>query len=235
MLARLGAAGVQRPRRQPRRARAGRRRRGRVLDRGPARQPRSWSRRASSASRCCTASAALAAIAATQPNDRGRGLARQDDDLVDARADPARGGLATRASSSAARSTRSAPTPRTATASGSSSRPTRATARSCASRPEAAIVTNVEPDHLDHYGGFDPLVAAFERFVDAVPGPVVCGTDDADRARRIAAARPRVRTYGEHAGAHYRVVDYRGERRRDAASRSSPTASVSASSSCRWA
>ena len=36
--------------------------------------------------------------------------------------------------------------------------------------PAAAIVTNVEPDHLDHYGGFDPLVAAFERFIDGVTG-----------------------------------------------------------------
>ena len=35
---------------------------------------------------------------------------------------------------------------------GSSSRPTRATARSSRCRAEAAIVTNVEPDHLEHYG-----------------------------------------------------------------------------------
>src|SRR5204862_1264353 len=37
--------------------------------------------------------------------------------------------------------------------------------------PQAALVTNVEPDHLDHYGGFDALTAAFEQFVDGVPGP----------------------------------------------------------------
>ncbi len=36
--------------------------------------------------------------------------------------------------------------------------------------PEAALVTNVEPDHLDHYGGFESLVAAFEQFLAAVPG-----------------------------------------------------------------
>ena len=29
--------------------------------------------------------------------------------------------------------------------------------------PEAAMVTNVEPDHLDHYGGFAGLTAAFEQ------------------------------------------------------------------------
>src|SRR5207344_1697157 len=41
--------------------------------------------------------------------------------------------------------------------------------------PEAVVVTNVEPDHLDHYGSFEALVDAFERFLGAVPGPrVVC-------------------------------------------------------------
>jgi UDP-N-acetylmuramate--alanine ligase len=75
--------------------------------------------------------------------------------------------------------------------------------------PAAAIVTNVEPDHLDHYGGFDALVAAFERFVDGVRGPIVCGIDD-EIGARIAAARPHVLTYGEAPNAHYRVVDYRG-------------------------
>src|SRR4029078_1393944 len=69
--------------------------------------------------------------------------------------------------------------------------------------PEAAIVTSVEPDHLDHYGGFDELVAAFERFVDGVPGPIVGGADDRVAAR-IAASRPRIRTYGRDAAAYYR-------------------------------
>jgi UDP-N-acetylmuramate--alanine ligase len=72
--------------------------------------------------------------------------------------------------------------------------------------PEAAIVTSVEPDHLDHYGGFPGLVAAFERFVDAVPGPVVCCADDAVAAR-IASERPRIRTYGFDARATYRIAD----------------------------
>ena len=76
--------------------------------------------------------------------------------------------------------------------------------------PEAAMVTNVEPDHLDYYGDFDALVAAFERFVDAVPGPVVMGADD-EVAARIARARPAVRTYGLADGADYRVVDLRTE------------------------
>ncbi len=72
--------------------------------------------------------------------------------------------------------------------------------------PEAAIVTSVEPDHLDHYGGFEALTAAFERFVDGVPGPVVCCADDVVAAR-LASTRPRIRTYGFDPSAYYRVVD----------------------------
>jgi UDP-N-acetylmuramate--alanine ligase len=77
--------------------------------------------------------------------------------------------------------------------------------------PSAAIVTNVEPDHLDHYGGFDALVQAFARFIDAVDGPVLCGVDDAIGAQ-LAAARPAVRTYGEHETAQYRVTDSHASR-----------------------
>ena len=78
---------------------------------------------------------ALRAIVATRTTDRGRGQPRQDHDVVDARADPARRRAGTRASSSAATSTRSAPTRCATRASGSWSRPTRATARSSSSRP----------------------------------------------------------------------------------------------------
>ncbi|MDQ1510867.1 MAG: UDP-N-acetylmuramate--alanine ligase [Actinomycetota bacterium] len=76
--------------------------------------------------------------------------------------------------------------------------------------PEAAIVTSVEPDHLDYYGGFEQLVAAFEQFVDGVPGPIVGFADD-EIVARIAAARPRIRTYGRDTGAHYRIVDATGD------------------------
>jgi UDP-N-acetylmuramate--alanine ligase len=42
---------------------------------------------------------------------------------------------------------------------------------------EVALVTSIEPDHLEHWGGFEPLVAAFEKFVAAAPTRVVCGDD----------------------------------------------------------
>jgi UDP-N-acetylmuramate--alanine ligase len=76
--------------------------------------------------------------------------------------------------------------------------------------PEAALVTNVEPDHLDHYGGFEALVGAFERFLEAVPGVrVVCADDEI--ARGLAAGLGTT-TYGWHADASFRLVDYTGGR-----------------------
>ncbi|HVC70779.1 MAG TPA: UDP-N-acetylmuramate--L-alanine ligase [Acidimicrobiales bacterium] len=44
--------------------------------------------------------------------------------------------------------------------------------------PEIAVVTNVEADHLDYYGGFAELVAAFDVFCTGRPGAVVVGADD---------------------------------------------------------
>jgi len=49
--------------------------------------------------------------------------------------------------------------------------------------PEVAVVTNVEPDHLDFYGDFERLAAAFDRFCTGRPGGVVTGADDTVAAR----------------------------------------------------
>ncbi|MGH9178875.1 MAG: UDP-N-acetylmuramate--L-alanine ligase [Acidimicrobiales bacterium] len=70
---------------------------------------------------------------------------------------------------------------------------------------EAGIVTSIEPDHLEHYGGsFDNLVDAFGRFLDGLPGPrVVCADDPV--AARLAAAHGAV-TYGTAEGADYRMT-----------------------------
>jgi UDP-N-acetylmuramate--alanine ligase len=68
-------------------------------------------------------------------------------------------------------------------------------------RPEIAVLTNVEPDHLDHYGTFDDLKAAFGGFLGgASSSRVVCADD--------AAAAEIGRTYdavsvGVDAGADY--------------------------------
>jgi UDP-N-acetylmuramate--alanine ligase len=70
----------------------------------------------------------------------------------------------------------------------------------------SAIVTNVEPDHLEHWGGESELRAAFVRFVAALDGPaVLCADDPGSAALAEAAAHPV--TYGEHPAADYRLSD----------------------------
>jgi UDP-N-acetylmuramate--alanine ligase len=68
----------------------------------------------------------------------------------------------------------------------------------------AAIVTNVEPDHLEHWGGEPALRAAFVRFAAALDGPAVLCVDDAGAADLVAAAASPV-TYGLDPGSDYRV------------------------------
>jgi UDP-N-acetylmuramate--alanine ligase len=80
--------------------------------------------------------------------------------------------------------------------------------------PDAAIVTNVEPDHLSHWGDFASLVAGFDQFLDAVPGTRVVSVDDAvaSRLAHVRRGDPRLVTFGFVEEAHYRVVGYEGRR-----------------------
>ena len=60
--------------------------------------------------------------------------------------------------------------------------------------PEVSVVTNVQADHLDHYGTAEKVVEAFERFADRLgdDGTLVACADDpgsAALARRSAGAR----------------------------------------------
>jgi UDP-N-acetylmuramate--alanine ligase len=84
--------------------------------------------------------------------------------------------------------------------------------------PLAAIVTNVEPDHLDHYGTPEAVAAAFDAFCDSVrPGGVIVAcADDPGAAAMAAAVRSRrsdvtVRTYGFAADADTRISGTDGE------------------------
>lgn len=72
----------------------------------------------------------------------------------------------------------------------------------------AALVTNVEPDHLDHWGDFDALRDGFRRFLEAAPGPKVVCADDPGAAA-IGEAVEGCTTYGTSDGADYRI---RGDR-----------------------
>jgi UDP-N-acetylmuramate--alanine ligase len=69
--------------------------------------------------------------------------------------------------------------------------------------PEVAVVTNVEPDHLDHYGSFDRLVEAFDRFCAGRPSGVVAGADDPG-SREVASRHDAV-LVGAWPGATYRI------------------------------
>lgn len=75
------------------------------------------------------------------------------------------------------------------------------------------IVTNIEPDHLNHWGTFEALEAAFEDFVTGIctrGGFVVMCADDSGSRGLAQSARSRghdVRTYGTHEDADFRMVD----------------------------
>jgi UDP-N-acetylmuramate--alanine ligase len=76
--------------------------------------------------------------------------------------------------------------------------------------PYAAIVTNVEADHLDNYGDLAAVEAAFDRFLQTVhpDGFVVLCADDPGAARLRSVPTPaRVRTYGTAEDADLRLVD----------------------------
>jgi UDP-N-acetylmuramate--alanine ligase len=78
--------------------------------------------------------------------------------------------------------------------------------------PRGAVVTNVEPDHLDNYGDPGAVRAAFEDFVRRVEpgGPVLLGADDPGSRDLLHLAREiglDARTFGLAEDADVRVVD----------------------------
>lgn len=82
---------------------------------------------------------------------------------------------------------------------------------------DVAIVTNIDPEHLDHYGTFDAIKTAFRQFVDNIPfyGFAVMCTDHPvvqDMVGHIEDRR--VITYGENPQADIRLtnVDLNGGR-----------------------
>ncbi len=74
-------------------------------------------------------------------------------------------------------------------------------------RPRIAVVTNVEPDHLDHYGTAEAVYESFDRFTVLLPGDgvlVACADDAGALAlaeRTRARGNTRVVLYGTGAGA----------------------------------
>ncbi|MCU1624625.1 MAG: UDP-N-acetylmuramate/alanine ligase [Frankiales bacterium] len=76
--------------------------------------------------------------------------------------------------------------------------------------PHAAIVTNVEPDHLDHHGTAEAYEQVFRDFVDTVTGFLVTCADDPGARVLASYARDRgleVHTYGTAQDADLRLLE----------------------------
>ena len=77
-------------------------------------------------------------------------------------------------------------------------------------RHSIALITNVDPDHLDHYGTDDAFVDAFATFANRAREAVVISSDDSG-ARAVAErlSHPNVITFGEADAADVRVSGIR--------------------------
>ncbi|MFY8026655.1 MAG: glutamate ligase domain-containing protein, partial [Aquiluna sp.] len=78
-----------------------------------------------------------------------------------------------------------------------------------------AVITNVDPDHLDHYGSLEAFQAEFAKFANAAKSMVVISADDSGaRAVCKLLTHPEVITFGESQGAsvHITNVDASGPR-----------------------
>lgn len=92
----------------------------------------------------------------------------------------------------------------------------------------ATVLTNVEADHLDHYGTFEAVVDGFRTYLLGVPGPKVLCADDPVCAS-LAAEIDGVTTYGTAPTADYRIgeiVAAKGALRFDIARRGTPLGTV---------
>ena len=73
-----------------------------------------------------------------------------------------------------------------------------------------AVVTNIDPEHMEHYGSFDKLLEAFQIFVTNTPfyGAIICCTDDPDVQRLVGKITDRkIIKYGFNKQADYRISD----------------------------
>ncbi len=73
-----------------------------------------------------------------------------------------------------------------------------------------AVVTNIDPEHMDHYGSFDALKAAFDRFVDNIPFygfAVICTDHPEVRALKSRITDRRLISYGFDLDSDVRAVN----------------------------
>ena len=79
-------------------------------------------------------------------------------------------------------------------------------------KPTVAVVTNIDPEHLDHHGNFDNLKLAFKNFVASIPfyGFASVCVDHPEVQRMIPEiSERRIITYGLSASADVRAVNLR--------------------------
>jgi UDP-N-acetylmuramate--alanine ligase len=75
--------------------------------------------------------------------------------------------------------------------------------------PTIAVVTNIDPEHLDYYGTMDRVRDAYLSFINRVPfyGVAILGIDSANVRGLLPSARKLVLTYGEAADADLRAEE----------------------------
>jgi UDP-N-acetylmuramate--alanine ligase len=76
---------------------------------------------------------------------------------------------------------------------------------------DATIITNIEPDHLEHWGGFDAVIRGFDTYAAGISGAVVICADEPNAARIIAGRRADGRptiAYGFATDADVSIVEY---------------------------
>lgn len=80
--------------------------------------------------------------------------------------------------------------------------------------PILAVVTNIDREHLDHYGDFENVVRAFTDFANKVPfyGASVLCLDDEHVQRILPAITRRTITYGRSAQADLTITEIKAER-----------------------
>jgi UDP-N-acetylmuramate--alanine ligase len=73
--------------------------------------------------------------------------------------------------------------------------------------PTVAVVTNIDPEHLDHYGTMDRVREAYLNFINRVPfyGVAVLGLDSVNVRGMLPSVRKPVMTYGVAADADLRA------------------------------
>ena len=75
--------------------------------------------------------------------------------------------------------------------------------------PEIAVITGVEPDHLDYYRDIDEIIAVFRQFVEGMPADgVLVTSEDEPTLAGMELPRRRVR-YGRAPGSDWRLCEHR--------------------------